>query len=228
MLNKKCPKCYRKISRNSNFCPICGFNLSSEYDKEDYGFLGRDDFIEEEREFFGNSPSPFMEKVFNSAFKMLEKQMRELNREMGTDRRENRIQGAFPGNLDIQFYVNGKKVSPEEFSQRRIGKIERAENKQPKINKNREISEEKIKKFKSLPKKEAKSKVRRLGGKIVYEIAMPGVEDLDDVLINQLENSIEIKALSKDKVYSKIININLPISKYKLDEGNLILELKEK
>jgi hypothetical protein len=227
MLNKKCPKCDRKISRNSNFCPICGFNLSSKYDKEDYGFLGRDDFIEEQ-ELFGHQ-APFMEKVFNSAFKMLEKQMRELNNELSTgDIRENRTQGAFPGNLDIQFYVNGKKVSPEEFSNRRVGKIERTENKQQKINKNREISSEKIEKFKSLPKKEAKSKVMRLGGKIVYEIAMPGVENLDDVLINQLENSIEIRALSKDRVYSKIININLPISKYKLDEGNLILELKEK
>ena len=51
---------------------------------------------------------------------------------------------------------------------------------------------------------------------------------IDDVFINQLENSIEIKALSKDKVYSKILNVNLPILRYRLSNGNLILELQGK
>ena len=55
-----------------------------------------------------------------------------------------------------------------------------------------------------------------------------GVVDVEDVLINQLENSIEIKALSKDKVYSKTLNINLPILSYELEKGNLILELQAK
>jgi len=47
-----------------------------------------------------------------------------------------------------------------------------------------------------------------------------------ELAINQLENSIEIKAASKDTVYSKKLNINLPILSYRLTKGNLILELQ--
>ena len=65
-------------------------------------------------------------------------------------------------------------------------------------------------------------------GKIVYEISVPGVHDIENVLINQLENSIEIKAISDKKVYSKTLNINLPIIGYNLNQGNLVLELAAK
>ena len=40
--------------------------------------------------------------------------------------------------------------------------------------------------------------------------------------------SVEIKALSKDKVYSKNLNINLPILRYHLVKDNLIIEMQAK
>jgi len=55
---------------------------------------------------------------------------------------------------------------------------------------------------------------------------MPGVKSMKAVSIIQLENSIEIKALAKDKVFHKIIPINLPIRKYNLEKGKLVLELE--
>ena len=70
--------------------------------------------------------------------------------------------------------------------------------------------------------------MKRLSGKLVYEFAVPGVNDIQDIIIHKLENSIEVKALSKDKIYSKTININLPILKYSLNKGSLILELQAK
>ena len=66
--------------------------------------------------------------------------------------------------------------------------------------------------------------MRRLSNKVVYEIEIPEVAE-EDVSIIKLENSIEIKAISKDKSYKKLISIDLPIKSYKITNGKLILEL---
>ena len=84
------------------------------------------------------------------------------------------------------------------------------------------------KKLAKLPRKEPKTVMKRLSGKLIYELSIPGVKDVEDVLINQLESSIEIKAIAKDKVYSKTISITLPIKRYTLIKGNLILEFQAK
>ena len=56
---------------------------------------------------------------------------------------------------------------------------------------------------------------------------MPEVKSLNDVLINNLENSIEIKAIGESAVYSKIIPINMPVINQELFQGKLIIELGE-
>ena len=43
--------------------------------------------------------------------------------------------------------------------------------------------------------------------------------------IIRLENSIEIKALAKDKAYFKLIPISLPIKDYIIEDERLIIEL---
>ena len=77
-----------------------------------------------------------------------------------------------------------------------------------------------------MPKEEPKSKIRRLSDRVIYELIVPGVDSIEDVLVIQLENSLEIKALSKDKIYSKNLNINLPILRYQLVNGSLIIEMQ--
>jgi len=57
---------------------------------------------------------------------------------------------------------------------------------------------------------------------------MPGVKSIKDVSVNQLENSIEIKAVAKDNSYFKLIPINLPVLDYELSEEKLVLELEAK
>src|SRR3989344_3748821 len=47
--------------------------------------------------------------------------------------------------------------------------------------------------------------IRRFADRVVYEIALPGVKSIKDISITKLENSIEIKAVSKDKAYFKLI-----------------------
>ena len=213
MFKKICPRCERKIQRSHKFCPFCGHNLNpkNKHDNADYGFLGRDDFDDGFESMFSNMP---LNKLFRTAMKMTEKMMKNIQENNQPKQNYNNP------NMDIQFFVNGKRVFPQKISpQRQIQQIQKIK---------REISPEKADKFAKLPRKEPKTTMKRLAGKLVYELSIPGVKDIEDVLINQLENSIEIKALSKDKIYSKTIKINLPIINYELDKGNLILELQAK
>ena len=83
-------------------------------------------------------------------------------------------------------------------------------------------------KFLTEIKKEPKTNVKRLSNTVIYEINMPGVKSLDDISIVKLENSIEIKAVAKDKAYFKLIPVNLAILDYELERGKLILELEAK
>ena len=115
-------------------------------------------------------------------------------------------------NMDVHFFINGKKVN--------LGS-EPAKNK--KLNK---FTREKAEKFSKLPKKEPESNVRRLSGRLIYELEMPGVKDLNDISIDRLENSVEVKAISKESAYSKVLSVNLPIASYNLSNGNLIIEFQ--
>ncbi len=214
MFGKKCPKCNNRIKKDFDFCPSCGKELKSKYDTEDYGFLGKNDLIEENM--FPNFSDSLVDKMFNSAMKLLEKQVRKLHNEMAKNQRSSYGESKNPNDLNIQFFVNGKRIFPE--------KLENAEPKS--FGSDNRYFFEKLKKFPKLPKKEPESKLRRLSGKIVYELYVPGVKSVDDVLINQLENSIEVKALSDNKIYTKSINLNLPIIKYNLKNNFLTIELQ--
>jgi hypothetical protein len=87
------------------------------------------------------------------------------------------------------------------------------------------ITQEQAETFSKLPREEPSTSVRRLTDRIVYEIDLPGVEK-ENVIITKLQNSIEIKAFTKDKAFFKLIPIALPIISSKLAEGKLVLELK--
>jgi len=235
MFKKKCKRCGKKIGRGYNFCPYCGYNIKRDEEKKKYGLLGREDELDILGFQDSNLNLPFgFNTLFSSLLKQIEKQFQELDKEIGKDLKRKEKSGFKGSGISISISTaTGKK--PEirikgfgpEFKEllevKEVGEKRRKEEiKQPKI------SEEKARKLAKLPKKEAETKVRRLSNKIIYEIALPGVKRLDDVIINQLENSIEIKAFSKDKVYFKLLPLNLPILNYKLKKGKLILELKAK
>jgi len=212
MFKKKCSKCGRKIEKSYRFCPFCGQGINSNF-KEDYGFLGRDDLDDNFDSMFTNNLP--INKILKTAMKMGEKMIRDMQKKEFNQPRENYSNS----NMDVQFFVNGKKVFPEKQQIQKISEPKKIKT---------IISDEKAEKFAKLPRKTPKTKMKRFSNRLLYELTMPGVENINDVLINQLENSIEIKALGKNKVYSKIININLPIIDYKLNKGNLILELQTK
>jgi len=245
---KKCKRCGRKIDSNFSYCPSCGANLRDEEDQKDYGFLGRND----ETDFFKNQVKlPFgFNFIFKNLIKEMDKQFKELDKQIGIEEKKekltkeqekkNQIPKIRRGGVSINISSNSSKDGipvikirgfgnmPEfkEFEKELKEKTSKKSIKEKKI-KPIEISEEKAKKLAKLPREEAESKVRRLSGRVIYEIELPGVKSLKDVVVNELENSIEIKAFTKDKAYFKFLPVALPLLKYALKKDKLVLELGE-
>lgn len=210
MFSKKCQHCSSKIDRSYNFCPSCGKNVQTNFEKEDYGILGKSDNVEEVIPFNDS----FIDKIMNNALKIMEKQMKNIHDDMRNQKQPSNQN--LPG-LNIQFFVNGKRLLQDN---------KKSEMKPIQIKNN--LPEEKLRMFAKLPKKEPVSRMRRISGKIVYEINVPGVKNIEDILINRLENSIEIKAIADDIVYFKNLNINLPITNLQLINENILIEMVSK
>lgn len=227
MFNKKCARCGRKISKDFEFCPYCGNDFRIERrieNQKDYGFLGKDDFLGDFNElnnFNTNMPinlgGIFNSKLFSSLFKEVDKQFKEMDRKI-------KPEGTKESGISISISMSGDKP---DIKVRRFGDAKNLEIKdlKEKHMPRQEITDEQARKLAKLPRKEAKTEVRRFSNKIVYEINLPGIKNLKDVIINKLENSIEIKAFSKENAYFKLLPVNLPIINYQLDKEKLILEL---
>lgn len=209
---KTCKKCGEKISGKFNFCPYCG-DYTSDQPSEDWGMLGKEDSIPAQtlssNNLFGGISGKMLNKMLGSAMKMLEKEFKEEMR---------------PNSNNFELYVNGKRISPENIKVTR-GPLQKPVKEPVKKFQPNIFSKEALKKFSKLPKKEPETNVRRLSNKVIYEVNVPGVTSIKDILINKLENSIEIKAIGKDKAYRKLIPIDLPLQRYKLEGQKLVLEL---
>lgn len=233
MLSKRCGRCGKKISKKYDFCPYCGARVSTKEEIEkNFGLIGKRDLDFSE---IANDEIklPFgFNMLFKSLTKQIERQMRELDKELGKefkqekkDRMKTRPLDFHQGiSISVSSTGTGKplvKVNSFPPGLQRIRKS-KTESRMSRIDaeKAREFAE----KFAKLPRKEASTNVRRLSNKIIYEIDMPGVKSLKDIIINRLENSIEIKAITEDKILFKLIPLNLPILRYGLRKGKLIIE----
>ena len=145
---------------------------------------------------------------------MLEKEMQRNIKETNNIQKTN-----------FELYINGKRVNPQEI------KVTKKGVPQEEIKKNTpalKLPTGNSSKFTNLPKEEPKTSIRRFSDKVLYEIEMPGVKSIKDVAIVQFENSIEIKALAKEKIFYKLIRVSLPIKKYNFEKEKLLLELDAK
>ena len=213
---KKCSQCGEKVNKDYSFCPYCKNQLEKIKDERDFGMLGKNDLSEFMND--GNIRLPSgINTIFNSLLKNLSKQMNELEtteRQKGSKVKRKGIgisiyaPGDRPPEIKVTSYGN-----PEEQRDKKERKI-----KLPNTNST---------KFAGLPKAEPKTSIRRFSDKVIYEIDLPGVKSIADISISQLENSIEVKALGKEKVYQKIIPISLPIKKYDFSRKKLVLELDD-
>jgi len=225
MFKKHCKKCSEKIDRKFEFCPYCGNPVYKKQNKENYGLLGIDDQenLEPSSGFDLGLGAGVMDKMLASAMKMLEKEMR------GLQKQENNNMNTRKTNIpktNFQLHLNGKKINlgnleqPTNTSQRRTPQKTQEKLPMP--------SEETIMKAIKLPRKEAETKLKRLGNKVVYEVEAPGTRAMDKILINKIEGGIEIRIFTKDKVLTKNITIKLPLIAYYLKKQKLFLEFQNK
>lgn len=217
---KRCRNCGEKVEDSYNYCPFCQAPLKDLFEEEDWGLLGRNDVIEPEE-----IKLPMgLNTLFNSLIKRLNKQMRDIenqNKEQKVSKKS--------GGISISISTSGDR--PPEIKVRSFGDVPKSKERENQIKNKIETINLPVSdsgKFAGHPKIEPKTNIRRLSNKITYEIKMPGVKSLKDISIIQLENSIEIKALANEKVFYKIIPINLPINRYNLSKGILTLELDSK
>ena len=210
---RKCKGCEESISSKYNFCPYCGDPIANKPRKEDYGMLGEDDLLEDlnsmNNSIFRGMNVGVMGKVLENAMRVLEK---EIRKEMG---KKELNQGK-----NYELFINGKKINLN------LNPSKNVNQKYPLSQERLILPKAELKNFPSLSKKEPKTDVRRFSDKVVYELSMPGVKSESDISINNLENSIEVKAVAKDKAYKKVIPIGFPITNYNFSKGKLVLELE--
>jgi len=251
MFGKKCSRCDKKVSREFEFCPYCGYELIK---KREGGLL---DEMDETREIdnlgingedieqltkdigrqmgFGFIDSFPFNSIVRRLSKDIEKQFKDIDREIAVKRVKGKEQvirkdGAeirkttFPGGFSVQIKMGGIPQNiPVQLENLQTVKASYSPRKTEKTFGG--FSSSKQDKISRLPRREPETRVRRLTDKIIYEISLPGVRSLNNVSVNKLENSMEIKAITKDTAYFKLIPVGLPLKKYSLKDEKLILEL---
>lgn len=201
MFSKKtpCPRCKTKLKEDFSFCPHCGIDLRNpQLELENYGLFGRNEGMQE-------MPQPtsmgmgisdkLINSIFNQLMKSIEGQVRGMNAE------------------NIAQNSNGVTI--------KVGLPAEA---QPKRAKRKSISEEQIKRMTGLPRVEAKTNIRRLSDRVVYELKAPGVNSVEDIFVSKLAEGYEIRAIGKSKVYLNSLPVELPLKRYSLSDKGITFE----
>lgn len=206
MFNRKyCNKCENRIKKEFNFCPNCGTNLKNDHERE-YGFLGKEDINDLKLPFGFNM-------LLKPLMKELSKQMAELEKESNYEERISNHGKPVKTSFSIHIGTPGSKpikITPKQTTKKVL--------ELPKF------SEEISKKIKNLPKKEPIANVRRLADRVIYELNIPGVESIEDININLLEDAVEIKAISDKELFVKNLDIDLSLIDYFFKKDKMVLE----
>jgi hypothetical protein len=215
----KCNNCNSEVEKKFNFCPYCSHPLvDKQQEIKEFGMLGKNDSIPTQEANENDSPSQFgltdklINSIMNSMMKSLDKQFKNTNN-MGPEDMAS-MEGAH-----IEQLPNGIKI--------RIGMPQTAQPKQrQKQAPKKQITDAQLEKMSKLPRAEAKTQIRRLSDKVIYELATPGIESPEDIFISKLELGYEIKAIGKKKVYINSIPISLPLKGFSFDDKKLSVEFK--
>lgn len=205
MLKKKCSACNEKVSKKFAYCPWCGHSFNKKQTEEDYGMLGANDQVAQD---LNQLKLPFgMNTIFNTLMKQLEKDLANMENSSNS-------QGV-PRGFKIQISTGNPKMNamPQRKAQvKTFGDVNLDD-----FEKARRANLERV---------DPKSTVRRLPEGIFYEIETPGVKTLKDVLITQLEESLEIKVYTDDKCYVKNIPMKVEILEYQIKPNKVLLKFK--
>lgn len=205
--SEKCPKCGARVGRDWNYCSNCGYPLRERYDE----IFNLEDFarkIEKEFEDF--------DRLFKMNFKIPRIKMPPSESSFsGISITIDSRTGMRP-RIVVRTYGDMKKYEPE--IKRKLG-----------IDKSEGVEEIKEEKEYEVPKvtEEPEAKVNNLGDKFVIEIKLPDVEKEEDIKIQPLEQSLEIRAKAKDKLYFKLLPITGRIVRKRFDNGKLFIEIEK-
>lgn len=215
---QKCNFCNSRINKKFSFCPHCGTQLlDREKEVKDYGLLGKNDDLDDLEKKMVSSGGGITDKIVgsivNNLFKSLNKQFEDIGKISKED-----IQ-RMNSNTEVTPLPNGFKIK---IGGNAIPKA-KAKNK-PKKNRKLIPDAEQIERMSKLPRQPAKSSVKRLSNKVVYELKTPGVQSIKDVFVSELESGYEIKAISPKKVYTSTIPLSLPLRSISLAKNMLLIE----
>ncbi len=207
--SKKCQRCEGKLKEEYSFCPYCKLDLRNpEADMKDYGMLGKNDSVLGAPLLGGGGvgmSDSIVNSIFNNVMKMMENQLKNLDGgkiDFGDAKPEISM---LPNGIQIRIGPHIHKHKHQEVKPRVISEDQRA-------------------RMTKLPRSQAKAEIRRLSDKIIYELATPGVENVDDIFVSKVESGYEVKAVGNKKVYFNSLQINLPLKKYFVKENCLTLE----
>jgi len=209
--SEKCERCKSDLNEEFSFCPYCGNALlDAEKERKDFGILGRNDSFTENdfKSEETNVLDTFTDKIIDS---MMKSMMKSMSKEIKTSLKP-------ASSTKVTPLPNGISISigaPAPMQRRNAEKPQR-----------RGVSEEQIKRLTELPRTTAKTNVRRLPDKVVYELLIPGIKSPEDVFVSKLENGYEIKAIGNKKVYVNSLSIDLPIRGFAIDKEKLSVEFK--
>ena len=176
--SKKCKNCGEKIKDEWEFCPYCGEELTYRTNPFENVF---DDVEDEFKR---------IDKMFGSDF------FNFPGFDMKTPKRSNGISIVItPG--------TGREPKIQVRTSRGLKNLE------PDIKRNlgvKPIEERPIRKI-SRVTEEPETEIKTIGNKQIIQIVLPEVKSLKDVEVKKLEQSLEIKAFTKDKTYFKLIPI---------------------
>lgn len=217
---KKCQNCKSNVKKDFSYCPVCGSQVSnSKKELKNYGLLGRSDYTQGDEDFAQESKMGFTDKILNSMvnslMKSLEKQFKDLDKEIAKDMQNPEV-SAYPNGIKIRF-TPGNLVNPTEKSPKN----------KPSINilKKHPLPDQ-LKTMSKLPRKTAKSKIKRLSNTVIYELSTPGLQTLEDVFLSKLEEGYEVKAIGERSVFVNSLPIDLPLKKLSLIKDKLLIEFK--
>lgn len=198
----KCPDCYSDVQDKWAFCPKCGHSLEK---MEDFGDLFESLFSKVSEEFSD------MDEIFEKDIEALD---------ISPWFKKPKGKG-----FSIKIVASGNK--PPKVEVHSFGGFD--ENKLKKDIYNQIGVESKgFEMAGKAPKitEEPKAKISRYDGKVLVELDLKGVRSEEEIKINELENSVEVKAVVGDKAYFKILTKpnNTSITKRRFDKGLLALE----
>ncbi len=206
--SKKCKRCEGKLKEDYSFCPYCSLDLRNpEAEMQEFGMLGKNDSVQG-APLLGGGGMGLNDSIFNSILNNVMKMMENQMKNIGTEKMD--FGDSKP---EIKQLPNGIQI--------KIG----PHTHQPKVeNKTRVISEEQRDRMSKLPRGQAKTEIRRLSDKVIYELNTPGVENVNDIFVSKVESGYEVKALGKKKIYFNSLQIGLPLKKYSIKDNKLTME----